>query len=547
MAEELRDEVAKEGASKAAAEVIAAGEASLGIELGSTRIKACLVDEQGEVLATGVHSWESTQVDGHWSYTLDDVWAGLRAAYADLRENVRAVTGGGIAKLRALGVSAMMHGYLAFDAAGEQLVPFRTWRDTHTGRAAGELTELFGENIPLRWSVAHHYQAVLDGEPGDVAFLTTLAGYVHWKLSGRKVLGIGDAAGMFPIDIAAGDYDERCLCLYGERIGREVRPLLPEVLRAGQVAGELITPQLLDASGELQAGAPMCPPEGDAGTGMVATNAVREATGSVSVGTSIFAMIVTEDKPSKPYPEIDVVTTPAGRPVAMVHCNNGAQEISDWTSLFAEVAVAFGKARIENMDDVYTAILTEALRGEPDCGGVVVYNYRAGEPVAGLVEGRPLVVRTVDARFTLPNLMRAHLYSVFATLAMGMRTLRAEGVHVDVIQAHGGIFRTVGVAQRFLAAALKAPVGVAESAGEGGAWGMALLARYLGEQSSLEDFLDRVVFGGNVAAKVKEPELADAAGFQAYLHRYESALELEETAVRVLPAVHRDKSSETEG
>ncbi|ERS56575.1 MULTISPECIES: xylulokinase [unclassified Corynebacterium] len=519
------------------AEIVRSGRGVLGIEVGSTRIKACLIDSSGRVIATGSHRWESDYVDGHWSYALDDVWDGLRAAYADLNAEIRELTGERLTRLAAIGISGMMHGYLAFNKSAEQLVPFRTWRDTYTGEAAKKLSELFDVNIPMRWSVAHFYQALLDGEPhvGDVDFLTTLSGYIHWQLTGKKVLGVGDASGMFPIDPQTASYDEAALAKIRGEIGRDFAELLPESLSAGADAGALEHPELLDPSGALQAGAVACPPEGDAGTGMVATNTVSINTGNVSVGTSIFAMLVHQKPLSKSYPEIDPVTTPTGLPVSMVHCNNGAQEISDWISLFSDVAVAFGTKNIDHIDDVYTAILTEALRGEPDAGGVVVYPYRAGEPIAGLIEGRPMVARTPDANFSLANLMRANLYSVFASLALGMRLLEQEGISVDVVQAHGGIFRTVGVAQRFLAAALKTPVAVAQSASEGGAWGIALLANYMGSDKDFADYLNDEIASSNNTGRVRQPDPRDVAGFATYLERFIEGLSMQEGAVSALP------------
>lgn len=519
------------------AEAIRSGSASLGVELGSTRIKACLINQSGMVLATGSHTWDNDYIDGHWTYSLEDVWSGLRAAYSEVKATVEQQTGHNLSRLRSMGVSAMMHGYLPFDVDGKQLVPFRTWRDTYTGEAAEELSDLFGVNIPMRWSVAHFYQALRAEEPhvGDIKFLTTLAGYVHWQLTDKKVLGVGDASGMFPIDPHTGEYDSTALEKFRETTGYDIAALLPTPLSAGAEAGVLEHPELLDPSGDLQSGVALCPPEGDAGTGMVATNAVSVNTGNVSVGTSIFAMLVHENPLSQAYPEIDPVTTPTGIPVSMVHCNNGAQEISDWTSLFSDVAVAFGAKGIDSMDDVYTAILTEALRGEPDGGGVVVYPFRAGEPVAGLLEGRPMVARTPNANFSLANLMRANLYSVFASLALGMRLLEKEGISVEVIQAHGGIFRTVGVAQRFLAAALKTPVAVAESAGEGGAWGIALLASYMGSEKDLSDYLNEEIFSGDDATRVRQPDRREIDGFATYLDRFVAGLEMQEAATRVLP------------
>ena len=516
-------------------EDIAAGRTSLGIELGSTRIKACLIGPDHTVLATGSHDWENQLVDGVWTYSLDAVRSGLQGAVASLladcerRHGVRPTTVG------ALGVSAMMHGYLAFDAAGALLVPFRTWRNTSTGRAAAVLSERFGFNIPLRWSVAHHYQAILDDEPHvpQVAFLTTLAGYVHWQLTGARVLGVGDASGMFPIDPATGTYDAGMVARFDELVGDGpgLLALLPRVLSAGEVAGALTDEGavFLDPTGTLRPGVPLCPPEGDAGTGMVATNSVAPRTGNVSAGTSIFAMVVLERPLASLHHEIDVVTTPAGDPVAMVHCNNGASEIDAWAGLFGELAAGLGHPA--SSDEVFGALFRAALDGEADGGGLLAYNYLAGEPITGLDQGRPLVVRTPGSRPTLANFMRAQLYGMFGTLSLGMRVLAGEGVGLDAMFAHGGVFRTAGVAQRFLAAALGAPVTVGETAGEGGAWGMAVLAAYLEahDEQPLGDYLATRVFA-DAETTVVEPDPADVAGYAAFLDRYRAGLAIERAA-----------------
>lgn len=504
---------------------------ALGIELGSTRIKACLVDgdDPSIVLAVGDHEWENQLVDGRWSYSLDAVWAGVQAAYADLVAKLpeKPTTFG------AIGVSAMMHGYLAFDAQDELLVPFRTWRNTSTGPAAAALSSAFGVNIPLRWSIAHLYQAVLDDEPhvADLRFITTLAGYVHYKLTGRRVLGVGDASGMFPIDDATRDYDSTMVSTFEKLGGVRLVELLPEVLPAGASAGELTAEgaALLDPTGVLLPGILMCPPEGDAGTGMVATNSVAPRAGNVSAGTSIFAMVVLERALQKAHDELDVVTTPAGDPVAMVHCNNGASELAAWVSIFRRFAEAAG-APID-ADTAYSALFREALGGDADAGGILAYNQLSGEPIAGLDEGRPLVVRGNDSQFTLANLMRAQLYGVFATLSLGMAVLDEESVELDTMFAHGGVFRTEGVAQRFLAAALDTPVSVAQSASEGGPWGMAVLAAFAasGADSSLADYLHTRVFRG-ASFTVVEPYADDVAGFSSYLDRYRAGLAIERTA-----------------
>ena len=518
------------------AEAIRAARTALGVEFGSTRIKACLIDsDTHEVLATGAHDWENQFEDRLWTYPLDAVWTGVQDACqrlitdAENRHGVRPTTFG------AIGISAMMHGYLAFDAEGELLVPFRTWRNTNTGRAAAELTELFGVNIPLRWSIAHLHQARLDGEEHvpRIASFTTLAGYVHEKLTGRHVLGIGDASGMFPIDSAARDYDQALIDRYDQQMGSDLRALLPEVLVAGADAGVLTAEgaALLDPSGTVREGIPFCPPEGDAGTGMVATNAVAPRTGNVSAGTSIFAMVVLERPLAEVHHELDLVTTPAGDAVAMVHCNNGASELAEWAGMFARFAEASGTP-LEG-DGVFDVLFREAAGGEADAGGLLAYNYLAGEPIAGLDEGRPLFVRTPDSRFTLANVMRAQIYGVFGTLSLGMQVLADEGVALDRMYAHGGMFRTAGVAQRFLAGALGAPVAVGETASEGGAWGIAVLAAYRGSPLALDAYLASEVFAGS-SVSVTDPDPDDVAGYSAYLDRYRAGLVAEAAAVESL-------------
>ncbi|WP_159807035.1 xylulokinase [Cellulomonas citrea] len=525
-----------------AATVIAQGRAVLGIELGSTRIKASLVDPSGVALAAGSHEWENQFVDRRWTYSLDAVWAGLQACVAAMSDDAQARYGVRPTTLGALGVSAMMHGYLAFDADDELLVPFRTWRNTSTGAASQELSALLDYTIPLRWSAAHLYQAVLDDEPHveRLAFVTTLAGYVHWRLTGAKVLGVGDASGMFPVDPTTRDYDAARLAkadelLGARRPGLRLSALLPQVLVAGQEAGRL-TPEgaaLLDPTGALRPGAPLCPPEGDAGTGMVATNAVAPRTGNVSVGTSIFAMVVLEHELSRAYPEIDLVTTPVGDLVAMVHCNNGASELGAWAEVFGQFATALGAPA--DPDAVFAALLGAALAGEADGGGLLAYNYLSGEPVTGLDEGRPLFVRTPDSRLTLANFVRTQVYGAFGTLSLGMRTLAQEGVRLEAMLAHGGLFRTAGVAQRLLAAALRTPVAVGSGAGEGGPWGIAVLAAYLrvADEVDLGTWLSTVVFAG-AQTVVAAPDPGDQAGFDAWLERYEAGLAVERAATQAL-------------
>lgn len=526
-------------------ESVVAGKTALGIELGSTRIKACLIGPDGTPVASGSHTWENEYVDRTWTYSLDAVREGLQHCYADLVADVERRYGVRPTTFGEIGVSAMMHGYLAFDAEGEQLVPFRTWRNTTTGKAAAELSELFDHNVPLRWSVAHLYQAILDDEPHvtQVASLTTLAGYVHRVLTGRPVLGVGDASGMFPVDPATRTYDRRMLEAFDRLVatrtpGLAIESLLPEVLVAGQDAGSLTAEGAawLDPTGGLRPGVPLCPPEGDAGTGMVATSSVAPRTGNVSAGTSIFAMVVLEHALAARHHELDLVTTPAGDLVAMVHCNNGASELAAWADLFGEVSSALGTPAAP--DDVFGAILRAALDGDADGGGLLAYNYLSGEPITGLEEGRPLFVRTPGSRLTLANFMRSQVYSVFGTLALGMRVLAGEGVALDAMFAHGGIFRTEGVAQRLLAAAIGAPVTVGRTAGEGGAWGIAVLAAYArsvadGNSQDLDTYLREHVFT-TAELDTAEPDPADVAGFAAYLDRYDAGLAVERAAVDAL-------------
>ncbi|WP_418277734.1 FGGY-family carbohydrate kinase [Isoptericola jiangsuensis] len=528
-------------------DAITTGRATLGIELGSTNIKACLVGPDHAPIAGGSSAWENELVDGRWTYSLDAVRSGVRAAYAALVADVEDRYGVRPTTYAGLGVSAMMHGYLAFDADGELLVPFRTWRNTSTGVAAAELSALFGHNIPLRWSIAHLYQAILDDEPHvpQIAGLTTLAGHVHRELTGRHVLGVGDASGMFPVDPATRDYDQRMLEQFGhlaaaKHPGFRVAGLLPEVLPAGAEAGRLTGSGAawLDPTGELEPGVLVCPPEGDAGTGMVATHSVAPRTANISAGTSIFAMVVLEKPLRSTHHELDLVTTPAGDLVAMVHCNNGASELDAWAGMFGELAAAVGGSA--SPDDVFGALFAAALDGAPDGGGLLAYNYLAGEPITGLDAGRPLFVRTPDSRLTLANFMRTQIYGAFGTLALGMRVLHGEGVGVDSMFAHGGMFRTAGVAQRLLAAAVDAPVAVGRTAGEGGAWGIAVLAAYAGAVAgadgagvTLADYLTEQVFA-DAELVVAEPDADDVAGFAAYLERYAAGLAVERAAVTSL-------------
>lgn len=522
------------------AKAIADGHTSLGIELGSTRIKAVLTGPDHAPLAVGGYGWENKFVDRLWTYSLDDVWSGVQACYAEVAEDVRSQYGVELTTVGALGISAMMHGYLALDTEDELLVPFRTWRNTHTGESVEQLSELFEHNIPHRWSIAHLDQAILDDEAhvGQVAFLTTLSGYVHYKLTGHKVLGVGDASGMFPIDIATGDYDAAMATKFNERaaaagVELDVHALLPTVKSAGEDSGELSEAgaKLLDPSGTLQPGITMCAPEGDAGTGMVATNSVAPRTGNVSAGTSIFAMVVLEKELSKVHRELDLVTTPAGDLVAMAHCNNGASELNSWAGLFTEFVTALGVEA--DPTKIFETLFKAALDGTPDGGGLMAYNYLSGEPITDLEEGRPLFLRAPDGEFSLANFMRVQLYSAFATLRLGMDVLTEEGVRLDQMFAHGGLFKTKGVAQGFLAAALDTPVSVGEVAAEGGAWGIAMLAAFnvhRTEGQSLADYLQSEVFA-NAPLETIEPNRADVEGFDAFIERYVAALPVEKAAV----------------
>lgn len=521
---------------------IEAGKAILGIEFGSTRIKAVLIDQENKPIAQGSHTWENQLVDGLWTYSIEAIWAGLQDCYADLRTNVKKQYGIEIETLAAIGISAMMHGYMPFNDKAEILVPFRTWRNTNTGKAAAELSELFVYNIPLRWSISHLYQAILNKEEHvkDITFLTTLAGYVHWQITGEKVLGIGDASGMLPIDPATKNYSAEMVAKFDKLVAPygfswKLTDILPKVLLAGENAGCLTEEgaKRLDVSGHLKAGIPVCPPEGDAGTGMVATNAVKQRTGNVSAGTSSFSMIVLEKDLSKPYEMIDMVTTPDGSLVAMVHCNNCTSDLNAWVNLFKEYQELMGMP--VDMDEIFGKLYNNALTGDADCGGLISYNYFSGEPVTGLTEGRPLFVRTANDKFNLANFMRSHLYASVGVLKIGNDILfNEEKIKVDRITGHGGLFRTKGVGQRVLAAAINSPISVMETAGEGGAWGIALLGSYLvnnDKKQALADFLDEKVFAGNAGVEVS-PTPEDVAGFNAYIEKYKACLPVEEAAVK---------------
>lgn len=522
-------------------EAIKAGKAVLGIELGSTRIKAVLIDEDKSPVASGNYNWENQYVDHIWTYDIDEVWKGLQECYGNLVRDVKAKYDVQLTDMAAVGISAMMHGYLAFDENGELLVPFRTWRNTITGEASEKLSELFSYHIPQRWSIAHLYQAVLNGEEHvkDVRFITTLSGYIHWKLTGQKVLGSGDAAGMFPVNIADKDYDSTMLDKFDDLVSDKgfpwkIRDLLPKVLVAGQDAGRLTEEgaKLLDPSGGITPGIPMCPPEGDAGTGMTATNSVAVRTGNVSAGTSVFAMAVLEKELTKPYEEIDLVTTPAGDLVAMVHCNNCTSDLNAWAGLFREFAESFG---IEaDMDRIFSTLYNKALEGDADCGGLLAYNYFSGEHITGFEEGRPLFVRSPESRFNLANFMRVHLYTSLGALKTGMDILlKKENVKLDRMMGHGGLFKTKGVGQRILAGAIDTPVYVMETAGEGGAWGIALLADYLvhkEKDETLTDYLADKVFC-NAKGIGMDPVAEDVAGYEKFMEKYTKGLVIERAAV----------------
>lgn len=528
-----------------AKDLIESGNAVLGIEFGSTRIKAVLVDEAHKPIASGAHDWENRLADGIWTYSLEDIWTGLQDCYQKMTADVWEKYGVKVIKLGAIGFSGMMHGYMPFDAKGELLVPFRTWRNTITEASAAELTKEFQFNIPQRWSIAHLYQAILNDEPHvkDIAFFTTLAGYIHWKLTGEKVMGVGEASGMFPIDAKTRDYNQKMIAQFDalpkvQKYPWKLEEILPKVLVAGESAGVLTEEgaKLLDVSGNLCAGIPMCPPEGDAGTGMAATNSVAVRTGNVSAGTSVFAMVVLEEDLKSVHEELDLVTTPSGDTVAMVHCNNCTSDLNAWVNLFKEFANTFGMNI--DMNDLYGTLYRKALEGDKNCGGLVAYNYFSGEPVTGLNEGRPLLVRKPDAEFNLANFMRTHLYASLATLKIGCDILfKEEKVKVDQIYGHGGLFKTKGVGQGILAAAMDAPVAVMETAGEGGPWGMALLASYMinkTENETLEHYLAERVFGGETGS-VMQPDAADVAGFDAYISTYKSVLAAEKAAVESMP------------
>lgn len=524
-----------------AKESILQGATALGIELGSTRIKAVLIDLQGNVLAVGIYDWENSFVDDIWTYSLPEIHAGVKGCYRSLRENVQEKYGVSLQTIGSIGVSAMMHGYMALDQDGNQLAPFQTWRNTNTQKAADELTELFQFNIPLRWTVAHLYQRILDGEEHvkHLDYVTTLSGYIHYKLTGKKVIGIGDAAGMFPIDSDTHTYDagmvkkfNTLLAPYGYDWTME--EIFPQVLVAGENAGALTEEgaAFLDDSHTLSAGIPFCPPEGDAGTGMVATNSVAPGTGNVSAGTSTFAMIVLDKQLSHVHREIDMVTTPAGYPCAMSHANNGTSDLNAWVGLFGEFAKLMGHP--VEPQTLFEKLYTQSLEGDPDCGGLLAYGYYSGENITMINEGRLAFLRTADSKFNLANFMKTHLYTSLCAVALGLDILMdEENVKVDCIMGHGGLFKTKGVGQRYLAAAVNAPVTVMDTASEGGAWGIALLAAYLIDhkpQETLAAYLDNRIFR-ELSGNVIHPDPADVAGFQTFKERYKAGLTIERAAI----------------
>lgn len=523
---------------------IESGKAVLGLEFGSTRIKAVLIDEEHHPIASGDHEWENRLDNGIWTYTLADIWTGLRDSYEKMAKDVKEKYDVVLTDIGAIGFSAMMHGYMAFDRDGELLVPFRTWRNSTTGQSAKALTEFFQYNIPERWSIAHLYQAILNEEEHvkDIAYITTLAGYIHWQLTGEKVLGVGDASGMFPIDPETKDYDQKKIDQFDELIaekgyGWKLREILPKVLVAGEKAGNLTEEgaKLLDVNGNLKAGIPLCPPEGDAGTGMAATNSVAKRTGNVSAGTSVFAMVVLERELKKVYPEIDLVTTPDGSLVGMVHANNCTSDLNAWVGLFREFAENFG---IEvDMNRLFGTLYNKALEGDADCGGLLSYGYLSGENITGVTEGRPMFVRSPESKFNLANFMKSHLFTGLGALKVGMDILlKEEGVEIDSILGHGGLFKTKGVGQGILAAAINTPVSVMETAGEGGPWGMALLASYMihkEEGEALGDYLTKKVFAGAEGVSM-EPDPKDVEGFEVFIERYKKGIAIEQAAVDYL-------------
>lgn len=523
-------------------EIIVNGQTVLGIELGSTRIKAVLLDNHHKPIVSGEYQWENSLIDGMWTYDLEEVWQGIQGSYAHLVENLNDQYSVPLEKIGAIGISGMMHGYLVFDARDQLLVPFRTWRNNCTGVASEALTRLFEYPIPQRWSVAHLYQAILNKElhVPDINFMTTLAGYVHWKLTGEKVIGVCEGSAMFPIDLESMTYDKKMLGQFGSltrehQLTWQVENLLPKVLLAGDVAGYLSEEgaKLLDPRGVLSIGMPLCPPEGDAGTGMVATNSITPRTGNISAGTSIFALIVLEKALSKVYEEIDLVLTPSGKMVALVHSNNCTSDLDSWVSLFGEAMTSFGVT--VDQSKLYETLYQEALKGDADCGGLLAYGYLSGEHMTHFEEGRPLFVRSSRSQFNLANFMRTHLYTALGALKIGLDILlQEESVLVDKVLGHGGLFKTPLVGQRLLAAAINTEVEVMATAGEGGAWGIGLLASYMLHKSpdeSLETFLDEHVFK-HLKSLALSPETKDVKGFEVFMERYKAGLPIEKAAVQ---------------
>lgn len=518
------------------------GEVSIGIEFGSTRIKAVLIDAQGHILATGGFNWENQLVNGIWTYSQDAILKGLQSAYQSLRLSVEEKYGVSITSAKAIGVSGMMHGYIPLDSQNHQLVPFRTWRNNFTENAAKKLTALFNYNIPQRWSIAHLYQAILNQElhVAQIDYLTTLSGYVHWLLSGQKVLGIGEASGMFPINSQIQTYDQSMLDSFDNLVAEYQYPwklsaLLPKVLKAGECAGYLTEEgaKLLDPSGQLQSGICMCPPEGDAGTGMVATNSIKETTGNISAGTSAFAMIVLKKNLSNVYEQLDIVTTPTGKPVAMAHSNNCTTDINAWVNIFGECLTLFGAE--QNAEVLYEKLFQHALNGDDDCGGLLSYGFYSGEHGVGLAEGCPLFLHPTESHFNLANLIRIHLYSAFGAMKLGMDILmKQEKVEITQILAHGGIFKTPNVASKILASALNVPIAVMDTASEGGAWGIALLANYLDYAStqSLEQYLDDNIFK-RTTVSISEPEPLMIEGYKQFIQRYVQGIAIEKEAIKL--------------
>jgi sugar (pentulose or hexulose) kinase len=523
---------------------IQSGKTVLGIELGSTRIKACLIGEDNVPIASGSHEWQDSHINNLWTYSVDDIWEGVTDSYQKLAESVKQQYGVILQTVGAIGFSGMMHGYMAVDINGELLVPFRTWRNNITGEASNVLTELFNYQIPQRWSIAHLYQAILNHEEHieDIRFLTTLAGYIHWKLTGQKVLGVGEASGVFPIDLNTKNYNQLMINQFNELVAANNIPwklenVLPKVIVAGENAGVLTEEgaKFLDVSGELKPGIPLCPPEGDAGTGMVATNSIAKRTANVSAGTSAFAMVVLEKELSKVHPEIDLVTTPTGNLVAMAHSNNCSSDLNAWVRIFEEFSKALG-IDVKN-NQLYETLFKQALLGDPDGGGLLSYGYLSGEHMTHFEEGRPLFVRSANSNFNLANFMRIHLFTAFGAMKIGMDILmKEEKVKLDEVLGHGGLFKTEGIGQVILSAALNAPVSVMETAGEGGAWGIALLASYMinkKENETLEEYLTENVFANQTVNTVL-PEPKNVQGFEQFMERYKAGLVIERTAVESL-------------